>query len=680
MIQDPEAEVARHLHFVKELDLHGRVYLNEQGINAQYSGPSKDALAYVNWLREDPKFSNILVQLSPSRNGHAFPKLKLRYKPSLVQLEGGVSHLPLLDPSMRATPLSPSEWRRKLKAVKEKSEKTANQNVVLLDVRNGYEWDIGHFSGAQRPEVDCFRSTSFGMSEAEKRQSDPLAMVDKENTEILMYCTGGIRCDVYSTILRKKGFQNLYTLQGGVSNYLEKEGPVEWIGNLFVFDSRLSLPPSLDKPQSTSTAQEQGPENGKFGRCHICASDVNDLRHRNCANLDCNLLFLCCKYCIINLKGCCCSDCTTASRLRPVLNGHERYKKWHTYRDIQRLPSKFVKRYGAKVSKKVWLEVPTGAKWIVEVKKKKDEIWLRKGWHNFAESLGIKSGHFLVFDYDVMHAVFHVVAIDMSATEIEYPKLNVIDNVDEEEDHQGGPHSSFANKRPKVEEDENEEDSDVVLVNTNDGDVGRKRRNKAQSPFYTSARKKSKPISSRNMQVENIYGNRRPIDQSDAQKVETDQTTIKPGYYGKETLLDSEGRIQCVIQGRNHTSAQTEKAVERARAFRAEEPVCIMALQPSYVCPQKKCHLHFPASFIVAYVNLKIKDVMLRTNDGRTWTVKYYVTESQHMSFLTSGWKKFAIDNDLKAGDVCLFERIKGAENVLKVVVFRVTDEDEAPI
>ncbi|KAL9665901.1 hypothetical protein QQ045_000222 [Rhodiola kirilowii] len=335
MIQDPEAEVARHLHFVKELDLHGRVYLNEQGINAQYSGPSKDALAYVNWLREDPKFSNILVQLSPSRNGHAFPKLKLRYKPSLVQLEGGVSHLPLLDPSMRATPLSPSEWRRKLKAVKEKSDKSANQNVVLLDVRNGYEWDIGHFSGAQRPEVDCFRSTSFGMSEAEKRQSDPLAMVDKENTEILMYCTGGIRCDVYSTILRKKGFQNLYTLQGGVSNYLEKEGPVEWIGNLFVFDSRLSLPPSLDKPQSTSTAQEQGPENGKFGRCHICASDVNDLRHRNCANLDCNLLFLCCKCCIINLKGCCCSDCTTASRLRPVLNGHKRYKKWHTYRDIQ---------------------------------------------------------------------------------------------------------------------------------------------------------------------------------------------------------------------------------------------------------------------------------------------------------------------------------------------------------
>uniref|UniRef100_A0A7N0RE20 Rhodanese domain-containing protein n=2 Tax=Kalanchoe fedtschenkoi TaxID=63787 RepID=A0A7N0RE20_KALFE len=336
MIQDPEAEVARHLHFVKDLDLHGRVYLNEQGINAQCSGPSKDALAYVNWLREDPRFSNILVQISPAVDGHAFPKLKLRYKPSLVQLEGGVSHLPLLDPSMRAMPLSPSEWRRKLEAVEERNDKSVNQKVVLLDVRNGYEWDIGHFSGAQRPEVDCFRSTSFGMSEAEKENSDPLAMVDKENTEILMYCTGGIRCDVYSTILRQKGFQKLYTLHGGVSHYLEKEGPVEWIGNLFVFDSRLSLPSSVDKPETTTIEPgfQLARQSRKFGRCYVCASEVNYLRHRNCANLDCNLLFLCCKNCVISLRGCCCMDCTTAPRLRPVLSGHERYKKWHTYRDI----------------------------------------------------------------------------------------------------------------------------------------------------------------------------------------------------------------------------------------------------------------------------------------------------------------------------------------------------------
>ncbi|XP_010277321.1 PREDICTED: rhodanese-like domain-containing protein 8, chloroplastic isoform X3 [Nelumbo nucifera] len=202
-IKNPEDEVAKHLSFMQGLDIHGRVYLNEQGINAQYSGPSRDALAYIDWLKEDKRFSDILVQISPALNGHAFPRLKLRYKPSLVQLEGGISHLPLLDPSMRAIPIAPSEWREKLQNRKKHgaSNSELTRKFILLDVRNGYEWDIGHFHGAQRPDVDCFRTTSFGLSEAEVSSSDPLASVDKETTDILMYCTGGIRCDVYSTML-----------------------------------------------------------------------------------------------------------------------------------------------------------------------------------------------------------------------------------------------------------------------------------------------------------------------------------------------------------------------------------------------------------------------------------------------------------------------------------------------
>ncbi|XP_010535280.1 PREDICTED: rhodanese-like domain-containing protein 8, chloroplastic [Tarenaya hassleriana] len=343
LIRDPVAEVEKHLAFLKELDIHGRIYLNEQGINAQYSGPSKEALAYVQWLRGDERFSDVLVQTSPAVNGHAFPKLKLRYKPSLVQYEGGISHLPLLDPSMRAKPLEPSEWRRKLEQVMDNGEaaspSTVGSNCILLDVRNGYEWDIGHFRGALRPEVDCFRSTSFGLSEEKDAppESDPLTNVDKEKTDILMYCTGGIRCDVYSTILRQRGFKNLYTLKGGVSHYLEEQGTAEWVGNLFVFDSRLSLPPSAysNRPVDATSS------NPVFARCYICDSQVNELRHRNCANLDCNLLFLCCADCVVGLKGCCCPKCTTAPRLRPVLYGERRYRKWHIYRDsnVQNPPS-----------------------------------------------------------------------------------------------------------------------------------------------------------------------------------------------------------------------------------------------------------------------------------------------------------------------------------------------------
>ncbi|KAJ9145741.1 hypothetical protein P3X46_028087 [Hevea brasiliensis] len=341
-IENPHAEVAKHLSFLKGLDIHGRIYLNEQGINAQFSGPSKDALAYVEWLREDFRFSDVLVQVSPANNEHAFPKLKLRYKPSLVQLEGSISHLPLLNPSMRATPLTPFEWRKRLEAVHEivgMSNSAIGSNYVLLDVRNGYEWDIGHFVGAQRPDTDCFRSTSCGLSNREVVASDPLANADKNTTNIFMYCTGGIRCDVYSTILREQGFKNLYTLMGGVSHYLNEEGPREWIGNLFVFDDRLSLPPSAYKPDTDSKATaivgkpQQGPKNYSFANCFICGSHVHELRHRNCANLDCNLLFLCCMNCVKDLRGCCCLKCKTAPRLRPVLPGNQRYKKWHTYQN-----------------------------------------------------------------------------------------------------------------------------------------------------------------------------------------------------------------------------------------------------------------------------------------------------------------------------------------------------------
>ncbi|KAG4137357.1 hypothetical protein ERO13_D07G067000v2 [Gossypium hirsutum] len=336
-IRDPQHEIAKHLTFLKGLDIHGRIYINEQGINAQYSGPSKHSFAYVEWLKEDDRFSDILVQTSPAFNGHAFPKLKLRYKPSLVQLEGGISHLPLLDPSMRATAIAPSEWRKRLEAVKNNdtaSNTNPRTNYILLDVRNGYEWDIGHFHGAQRPDVDCFRSTSFGTSPTEGVASDQLLQVDKEKTDILMYCTGGIRCDVYSTILRQQGFQNLYTLEGGVSHYLKTEGPVKWIGNLFTFDSRLSLPPSAYNHETMIEASmTQQASSDKFAKCYVCNSQVSELRHRNCANLDCNFLFLCCENCVMDLGGCCCYNCMTAPRRRPVLPGFQRYKKWHVYRD-----------------------------------------------------------------------------------------------------------------------------------------------------------------------------------------------------------------------------------------------------------------------------------------------------------------------------------------------------------
>lgn len=91
---------------------------------------------------------------------------------------------------------------------------------------------------------------------------------------------------------RQQGFKRLYTLKGGVSHYLENEGPTGWVGNLFVFDSRLSLPPSTYKPEIDTEASGKQEVSHSFAQCYICGSQVSELRHRNCANLDCNLLFL----------------------------------------------------------------------------------------------------------------------------------------------------------------------------------------------------------------------------------------------------------------------------------------------------------------------------------------------------------------------------------------------------
>lgn len=354
-IDDPQLEVARHTSFMEKKDIHGRIYISSQGINAQYSGPQEDVMAYAEWVKEDPRFSSLYVQVSPSFGGHAFPRLKLRYKPSLVQVDGGTACLPITDPSSRAVPLSPKDWKGKLilaqnsnvlqasiGSEKEDTCKLMQRPLLLLDVRNGYEWDVGHFKGAQRPPVDCFKSTEFGLQYNEDPESDPLANVDKEHTDVLMYCTGGIRCDVYSAILRQKGFKNLYSLKGGIARYLIEENGENWLGNLFVFDSRLSVPSSAYKQSSNtsiaSIEDKKGLKGGllpaqlEFCRCNLCDSPLSSIRHRNCANLDCNQLFLCCDQCAHQVKGCCSVQCTSAPRQRPYFSSPQQYKRWHNYR------------------------------------------------------------------------------------------------------------------------------------------------------------------------------------------------------------------------------------------------------------------------------------------------------------------------------------------------------------
>ena len=319
-IEDPRAEVERHrAHIARNgWELRGRIYINEQGINAQMSGRGREGEAYAKWVESDARFSGMRISVYPMEE-QAHPRLALRYKPNLVQLEGGTNHLPLTDREARAKPLSPKEWHENLI----KANAGEADAPLLLDVRNGYEWDVGHFRGAERPVQESFRETVYTNVQD---GLGPLAGIDKSKP-IMMYCTGGIRCDVYSTVLREQGYTNVMTLEGGVQAYFDeygKRGDQLWDDHLFVFDSRLAMAPD-GRPSA-----ELG-EDAATLRCYCCGENTAPPPHRNCPNVDCNRLFLVCPGCSDKLDGFCCEACTKASHIRPSLVNPGRYEKYSNY-------------------------------------------------------------------------------------------------------------------------------------------------------------------------------------------------------------------------------------------------------------------------------------------------------------------------------------------------------------
>lgn len=314
-IDRPHKLVEEHKEFLEDKDVRGRIYVSHQGVNAQFGGLRQDAEGYVKWIAEtQPLFKGLRYSVDVVE-GHMFPKLRLKYKPNLISLAGGMESLPITDPSARATPLSPSEWRRLL------AEGVEGKAPLILDVRNGYEWDAGHFEGAQRPVEDEFNETPTESTPLEIPQ--PLTEADPD-TPVMMYCTGGIRCDVYSTYLKKKGYKNLFTLEGGIQNYMKKEGIDHWNGSLFVFDGRMAIRPNKNKEEPLEAASP----------CSICGGTAA-LPHVNCANIDCNDLFIACDECKQKFSGCCCEECQSAPRLlRPVkTSGY--YGTWQQYAESE---------------------------------------------------------------------------------------------------------------------------------------------------------------------------------------------------------------------------------------------------------------------------------------------------------------------------------------------------------
>ena len=256
------------------LDVLGRTYVSYEGINAQISVPSENFLELKNQLDTISFLNNIRLNVAIEQHNKSFLKLKIKVRNKIVA--DGLND-DTFDVTNKGVHLNAKEFNQMLE----------DPNTICVDMRNHYESEIGHFDGAITPDVDTFRD-SLDIIEEDLKEN-------KENKNLLMYCTGGIRCEKASAYYKHKGFKNVFQLEGGIIEYTRqvKSEHLEnkFLGKNFVFDHRRA-----EKISEHVVAN-----------CHQCGSPCDV--HVNCANEACHLLFIQCKDCSEKMQTTCSAEC-----------------------------------------------------------------------------------------------------------------------------------------------------------------------------------------------------------------------------------------------------------------------------------------------------------------------------------------------------------------------------------
>jgi UPF0176 protein len=214
-IAEPESFATAQRELCAALALKGRVLIATEGINGTLAGPRAAADEYVVALRADARFTDIEIKESAG-NAQTFPKLVVKVRKEIVTLGAGP-----LAPDLH-NHLSPAEWKRMLEE---------DPEVVVVDVRNRYESAAGKFTNAITCDIEHFRELPDYVEQ----------LAELKDRKVLMYCTGGIRCEKASALFRSKGFTNVFQLHGGIVTYQEQFGNEHWLGECFVFDQRMTV-------------------------------------------------------------------------------------------------------------------------------------------------------------------------------------------------------------------------------------------------------------------------------------------------------------------------------------------------------------------------------------------------------------------------------------------------------
>lgn len=266
---------------LESLKVLGRVYVASEGINAQISVPAEGFAEFKRYLYSISFLNGVRLNTAVEDNGKSFFKLKILVRKKIVADGLNDSTFDVTD---SGTHVNAVEFNRLAE----------NPDTLIVDMRNHYESEVGHFKNAVCPDVDTFR---------EELQVVEDLMGAQKDKNLLMYCTGGIRCEKASAWMKHLGFRNVFQLEGGIIKYAQDVKTLgienKFIGKNFVFDERLG----------------ERITNDIIAVCHQCGQPCDD--HTNCRNDGCHLLFIQCADCGEKYNGCCSDDCKNTVALPP---------------------------------------------------------------------------------------------------------------------------------------------------------------------------------------------------------------------------------------------------------------------------------------------------------------------------------------------------------------------------
>jgi UPF0176 protein len=293
VIDDPQHFRDNLFQRFSELQVFGRIYIAVEGINAQCSVPEQHFESFENFLLQHEQLNDVLLNKAIEDSGKSFYKLKILIKHKILSDGLNNSEFDIYNVGSHLD-------------AKSYNEKLNEPNTVVIDLRNHYEHEVGHFKGALLPDVDTYK------------ESIPIIvdMLEKQKPDnVMLYCTGGIRCEKFSAYLRHKGFKNVFQLKGGVINYARQVKQMQleskFVGKNFVFDDRMGERITDDI----------------MACCHQCGKPADN--HINCANDACHMLFIQCQACAEKYNQCCSDKCKTVIALPDALQKKLRKGKVH---------------------------------------------------------------------------------------------------------------------------------------------------------------------------------------------------------------------------------------------------------------------------------------------------------------------------------------------------------------